>query len=88
MFDASWKTVVIGFYFEKNEKTLFLNSLISLIACKIYKYKMYCRIENKEEKPQEICNHIKYVLTCFSEVYKSLSQRSFAIVLKRIRSSL
>lgn len=87
-FDVSWKTVVIGFYFEKNEKTLFLNSLISLIACKIYKYKMYCRIENKEEKPQEICNHIKYVLTFFSEVYKSLSQRSFAILLKRIRSNL
>lgn len=87
-FDVSWKKVVIGFYFEKNEKTLFLNSLISLIACKIYKYKMYCRIENKDEKSQEICNHIKYVLTFFSEVYKSLSQRSFANILKRIRNNL
>lgn len=64
-FDVSWKTVAIDFYFEKNEKTLFFNSLISLIACKIYKYKMYCRIENKEKKPQEICNHIKYVLGFF-----------------------
>lgn len=66
------KSVVIGFYFEKNEKTFFLNSVISLIVCKIYKCKMYCRIENKEEKPQEICNHMKYILTFFSEVYKSL----------------
>lgn len=47
---------------KRMRKTFFLNSSISLIACKIHKYKMFCRIENKEEKPQEICYHVDYIL--------------------------
>ncbi|XP_056007600.1 uncharacterized protein LOC130050839 [Ostrea edulis] len=87
-FDISWKTIVIGFYYENNEKTLFLNSIISLIACKIYKYKMYCRLDNKDEKPQEICNHIKSKLNFYTEVYTKIQDKKYAKVMKAIKDKL
>jgi hypothetical protein len=87
-FDISWKTIAIGFYHEKNAKTLFFNLLTSIIACKIYKYKMYCRLENKEEKPEEICCHIKRVLFFFSKVYKNMLQQSFVNILENITEKL
>lgn len=51
--------------FWKEWENLFLSSLISLNARIIYKYKMKCKIENKDEKPQEICDHIKKMLSTY-----------------------
>ena len=48
-FEITWKHIVLGFYHEKNKKSYMLNNIISYTACKIYKCKMYCRIENKNE---------------------------------------
>lgn len=45
--------------FWKEWENLFLSSLISLNARIIYKYKMKCKTENKDETPQEICDHIE-----------------------------
>ena len=49
-FDVQWKHVILGFYFEQNSKLCFLNTVISFLAFKIYKYKMYCRLQNKVEQ--------------------------------------
>ena len=65
-FDVKWKHIAVGFYFEKNRKTLDLNFIISYIAFKIYKYKMYCRLEKKDEKEFEIRNHVKLSLVYYS----------------------
>ena len=48
-FDIKWKHIVIGFYQGDSDYADFLNLLISFTACKIYKYKMLCRIESLEE---------------------------------------
>ena len=43
-FEIQWKHIVIGFCLEFNDKVSMLNNLISFIACRIYKFKMYCRL--------------------------------------------
>ena len=48
-FNIKRKHVVIGFYFEFNQNTNLLNNFIFFIALKIYKYKMFCRIESLQE---------------------------------------
>jgi hypothetical protein len=57
--DVQWKHIAVGFYFEKNRKTLDFNFIISFIAFKICKYKMYCRLEKKDKNEFEIRNHVK-----------------------------
>jgi hypothetical protein len=83
-FQVSWKTIVIGFFWEMNEKTIFLNNLISLIACKIYKYRIYCRLQNKKEQYHDIRNHIKGTLAFNVDVYKRLNNVSFSNILDSI----
>ena len=39
----------IGFYYADNDYIDFLNFIISCVACRIYKYKMFCRIESLDE---------------------------------------
>ena len=58
-FNIKWKHVVIGFYFEFNQNTNLLNNFISFIALKIYKYKMFCRIENTQETEASLINNVK-----------------------------
>ena len=48
-FDIGWKHVIIVFYDDINNKTILLNNLISFIACRIYKYEMYCRMKGENE---------------------------------------
>ena len=48
-FDIQWKHVVIGFCLESNEKVSILNNIMSFIACRIYKFKMFCRLESIDE---------------------------------------
>ena len=51
---------------------------------------MYCRLENKEEKPDEICCHIKRILFFFSNVYvyKNMLKQKFVNVLENITEKL
>ena len=61
-FSVSWKTIVIGFYDEVNDKTMLINNIISFIAYRIYTYKMFCRIHNKAESYSDIRKHIQFSL--------------------------
>lgn len=45
--DVTWKLIVVGFIFTSNKNTFILDNTLSFIACKIYKYKMKCRILNE-----------------------------------------
>ena len=68
-FDIGWKHIIIGFYEEINNKTILLNNLISYIACRIYKFKMHCRIKGDNESSQNMTSNIK---TALSNYYKTL----------------
>ena len=69
-FKIQWKHVVVGFYLEDNSKIEVLNTTISFVACKIYKYKMYCRLESLEEREIDIHNHLKHNITFMGNVFK------------------
>ena len=58
-FNVSWKHIVVGFYLGNNRKTVALNSLLSFRAMKIYKCKMKCKIDAKEENLQCIESFVK-----------------------------
>ena len=57
-FSVSWKTIVNGLYDEVNDKTVLINNIISFIAYRIYKYKMFSRIQNKAKSYFDIRKHI------------------------------
>ena len=58
-FNIKRKRVVIGFYFECNQNTNLLNNFIFFIALKIYKFKMFCRVENLQETWFSLTNNVK-----------------------------
>ena len=66
--DLRWKHVIIGFYHENNSKVKLLNNVISFVALKIYKYKMYCRLEQIVESERHISMHIKNCLSFWYQV--------------------
>ena len=66
-FDISWKLILCGFFNEVNKKTIMYNNLISFIAFKIYKYKMYSRVKNERETEYGLREYIKkhtYIYYC------------------------
>ena len=69
-FKIQWKHVVVGLYLEDNTKTEVLNTTISFVACKIYKFKMYCRLESLEEREIEIRNHLKQNIAFMGNDFK------------------
>ena len=69
-FRIQWKHVVVGFYLEDNMKIRLLNFIISFIACKIYKYKMYCRLEDIDETVISIHNYIKHHVVFMGNLFK------------------
>ena len=77
-FDVSWKHIVVGFYHEMNEKknTIIFTNLISFLALRIYKYKMWCRIDEKNESSEEILCNVKYFLNTF---YSALQRSKYKL---------
>lgn len=71
--DIKWKHVLLGFFSEQNRKIVSLNTLISYVAYRIYKYKMYCRIHSLEETNYNILNHVKASTVFYASVLKSLN---------------
>ena len=69
--DIKWKHVLLGFFHEQNRKIVSLNTLISFIAYRIYKYKMYCRVHSLEETNYNILNHVKVSTVFYASVLKS-----------------
>ena len=51
-------------------KIRLLNFIISFIACKIYKYKMYCRLEEIDETFIGIHNYIKHHVVFMGNLFK------------------
>ena len=58
-FEIKWKQIVLGFYYADNDYIDFLNFIISFVACRIYKYKMFCRIESLEENEFNVYCNVK-----------------------------
>ena len=54
-----WKHVVLGFFYENNRKVHNFNFILAYVACRIYKTKMFFRIENKPETSHDISRKIK-----------------------------
>ena len=48
-FEIKWKNAILGFYLEDNRKISLFNTIIWFVAYRIYKYKMWCRLENITE---------------------------------------
>ena len=72
LIDIQWKHVIVGFYNERNKKCTSLNTLISYVAYRIYKFKMYCRLESLKETDTGIQNHIKESLYVYIKFVKWL----------------
>lgn len=60
--DIIWKHVIIDFYYENNGKVQYLNNIISYVAYRIYKSKMLCRFEKKNETSQSMSEYVKNYL--------------------------
>ena len=69
-FTIQWKHVVVGFFLENNEKIHLFNNMISFVACRIYKYKMYCRLEGMNEHEIGIRQNIKQNVIFMKNVFK------------------
>lgn len=81
LIDIKWKHIILGFYLEQNDKIESLNLLISFIAYKIYKYKMYCRIESLQETEINVCKSVKNALIQYSSMLRLMKcdkQRTFS----------
>lgn len=59
---------ILNFYLKKNDKIKSLNLLISFIAYKIYKYKMFCRIESLQETETDVLRSVKNALILYSSM--------------------
>ena len=55
---------------KKIEKISLFNTIISFVAYRIYKYKMWCRLENIPETEFNITYNVKQTLTTFCKVLK------------------
>ena len=52
------------------KKTIVYNNIISFIACRIFKYRMKCRIEKREETERNIHYHVKSELGALESILK------------------
>lgn len=60
--NITWKMIVIGFINFNNKYTLILDNTLSFLACKIYKYKMKCRIVKDQVSYEGVCRFLKNAL--------------------------
>ena len=69
-FDIKWKYIVLGFSNDINENNIVYNNIISFIACRIFKYRMKCRIENREESERNTHYHVKSEFCSLESILK------------------
>ena len=72
-----WKHVVLGFFYESNTKVRNFNFILAYIACRIYKTKMFFRIKNKPEMPNDLSMKIK--LDC-QKVYLTIRKSYYSYI--------
>ena len=78
-FSVSWKTIVIGFYDEVIDKT---------VAYRTYKYKMFCRIQNKAESYSGIRKHIQFSVLNHYFVLSKTTYTQIVALFKRMSDIL
>lgn len=84
-FDIMWKHVIIGFYNENNLKVQFLNNIISHVAYRIYKFKMLCRFEEKNETSQYLNEYVKnYLIRDMNYITMYLKSSKYSSKLKTL----
>lgn len=83
-FVVSWKHVIVGLYKEINNKVIVYNNVISFVALRIYKYKMWCRINDDIEKPEDIISHVKTSTKIFYLALKKSKYSNFNIDMLRL----
>lgn len=77
-FDINWKHIVLGFYLEETQVTKLYNYFLSFIAYRIYKCKMYCRLENLPESIlliKKLIQRVYYDTLCSSENAKKYKRK-------------
>lgn len=73
-FDIQWKHVILGFYFDRNTKIRYFITIVSFIACKIFKYKMCCRSQKKTETYNELVLYLKINIRYNIDVLVNMSK--------------
>ena len=75
-FQNKWKHIVVGFYSEENDKIKTLTLFISYVAytCRIYKYKIQCRLDFLNETEYNLYNHVKKSIYFYSSVLGQLNE--------------
>lgn len=58
-FTVQWKHNVVGFFYEKSDKTKSLNQLITYIAYRIYKQKILRSLDSINETKYNVYNNVK-----------------------------
>ena len=78
----------MGFYYADNDYIDFLNFIISFVACRIYKYKMFCRIESLEENEFNVyCNvkeNIKKLYLTLSKIQHKYNMKIINNLIKNL----
>ena len=87
--EVQWKHVILGFYFQQNSKLFFLNTVISFLAFKIYKYKLYWSLQNKAEQESMLMSYVKNILINNCAVLLKFSNTmSYKVKIERLAEML
>lgn len=57
--NITWKTIAVGFFYKFSDATKILNTVISFVGYKIYKYKIKCTLQNEIPNENALLNVLK-----------------------------
>ena len=63
-FNIAWKHIVIGFI-HNGKQSVILNNVISFIACKMFKFKMKCKMLEENATSEGLTSFLKSSLVSF-----------------------
>lgn len=88
--DVTWELIVICFIFNTNKYTctFILDSTLSFIACKIYKYKMKCRIFNEHVSSEDMHCFFNALMQLYLTVNKSKGIKLNFNILQKLSNSV
>ena len=87
-FNVQWKHIIIGFYHVRNNTTKLYNLLFSCIAYRIYKHKMFCRIDKIDENENSLVHAIRDSVGSYANVMKHLKKNTDASFFQNFFSKL
>ena len=59
--DVTWKVIILGFYHEIDDKTFFVNNLLSFIGLSMFIYKMKCRVMKEKMSEQDLLHKLENI---------------------------